>query len=148
MSETAASSIMKPTTFQGLTLLGSSNAFLPMRPEDAKLERFPNPRGGDPRYSVTFHCTEFTSLCPITAAPDFGTLEIEYSPRLWCLESKSLKLYLGAFRETGAFWEALTNQIALHLDEFLRPHWIIVTATMNVRGGIGMTCYVPLGDIA
>lgn len=131
---------------ESLTLLGSLNIPQPTRPEDAKLERFPNPRGGEPRYSVSFHCTEFTSRCPITGAPDFGSLEIKYSPHLWCIESKSLKLFLGAFRETGAFWEALANRIAMDLDQFLRPHWISVTATMNVRGGIGMTCHVLLGD--
>ena len=135
-----------PGLMEPLTLLGSSNIPHPTRPEDAKLERFPNPRTGEPRYSVSFHCMEFTSRCPITTAPDFGSLGIEYSPHLWCLESKSLKLYLGAFRETGVFWEALTNQIAMHLEQFLRPHWITVTAIMNVRGGIGMTCCVHLGD--
>lgn len=129
-----------------LTLLGSSNAPHPMRPEDAKLERFPNPREGEPRYSVSFHCTEFTSRCPITGAPDFGSLVIEYSPRMWCLESKALKLYLAAFREEKAFWETLTNRIAMDLEKFLKPHWITVTSTMNVRGSIGMTCRVMLGN--
>lgn len=135
-----------PTFAEPLTLLGASVFDVPTLPETAKLERFSNPRVGEPRYSVSFHCTEFTSRCPITSQPDFGSLTIEYSPRLWCLESKSLKLYLGAFRETGAFWETLTNQIAMRLDEFLQPKWITVTATMNVRGGIGMTCHVHFGD--
>lgn len=127
-------------------ILGSSPTPYPGRPEDAKLERFPNPRPGLPRYTVTFHCTEWRSRCPITGQPDFGSLEITYAPHLWCLEQKSLKLYIGSFYDTGAFWESLTNRIAMELEAFLQPHWITVSMRMNVRGGIGMTCVVTLEE--
>jgi len=73
-------------------------------------------------------------------------LEITYAPHLWCLEQKSLKLYIGSFYDTGAFWESLTNRIAMELEAFLQPHWITVSMRMNVRGGIGMTCVVTLEE--
>ena len=129
-----------------LTLLGAAKTIYPARPEDAKLETFNNPRIGTPRYTITFHCHEFTSRCPLTQQPAFGTLEITYAPRFLCLESKSLKLWLGAFREVGAFWEDLTNRIASDLYTVLRPVWIRVEAHQSIRGGIGITCRVTLGE--
>ncbi|WP_374631434.1 preQ(1) synthase, partial [Pannonibacter indicus] len=84
------------TIYQNLTQLGSSTA-LPQSPEDAVLERVPNPQAGT-GYMVRFVAPEFTSLCPITGAPDFAHLVIDYVPGDWLVESKSLKLFLGSFR--------------------------------------------------
>ena len=98
-----------------LTLLGGKTA-PPASPDEAKLERVPNPNPGD-AYLVRFTCPEFTSLCPITGQPDFAHLVIDYLPAKWLVESKSLKLYLASFRNHGAFHEACTDGI----DEALDP---------------------------
>src|SRR5262245_12111009 len=92
-------------------------AELPQSPEAAVLDRVPNPY---PRksYLARFSAPEFTSLCPVTGQPDFAHLVIDYVPRQWLLESKSLKLYLGAFRNHGAFHEACTMAIAERLMQF------------------------------
>ena len=110
----------------------------PLRPSRSTLEAFPNP---SPRahYTVTLSCPEFTSLCPVTGQPDFGALTIEYAPGALCLESKSLKLYLGSFRSAAAFWEETINRIADDLQAVLRPQWLRVSGVMNPRGGIGIT---------
>src|SRR5690242_18623207 len=84
------------------------------RPEDAVLERVPNPHG-DSQYLVRFTAPEFTSLCPVTGQPDFAHLVIDYVPREWLVESKSLKLYLGSFRNHGAFHEDCTVAIGKRL---------------------------------
>lgn len=101
------------------------------------LERFPNP--GCQLVSMT--SDEFTAVCPITAQPDWYTVEIEYEPGQWCLESKSLKLYLGQFRNDGAFCESLAVQlrddIANALD--LAPERVQVTLAQKARGGISIT---------
>ena len=81
--------------------LGKDTA-LPANPQQAVLDRVPNPHPGTP-YLTRFTCPEFTSICPVTGQPDFGILVIDYLPGQWLVESKSLKLYLGAFRNHGAF---------------------------------------------
>ena len=88
----------------------------PRSPDAALLECVPNPH---PRstYLVRFVCPEFTSLCPVTGQPDFAHLVIDYVPQDWLVESKSLKLYLGSFRNHGAFHEACTVYIAARLKE-------------------------------
>src|SRR5574337_1622383 len=96
---------------------------LPAGPEAAVLERVPNP-DRPANYVVRFTCPEFTSLCPITGQPDFAHLMIDYIPRDWIVESKSLKLYLGSFRNHGAFHEACTMQIAARLVQVLEPEWL------------------------
>lgn len=106
------------------------------------LERFPNPfadmslnrRGvtGDIEISVP----EFTSLCPLTGQPDFATIKIEYQPDQFCVESKSLKLYLMSFRMVGEFHEACVNRIANDLVELLEPDFLQVTGEFTPRGGI------------
>jgi 7-cyano-7-deazaguanine reductase len=120
-----------------LKALGSKSA-ASLRPSRKTLETFPNP-APHAAYSVRFNSEEFTSLCPVTGQPDFGSLEIEFTPAELCLESKSLKLYLGSFRTEGAFWEDVMNRIADDLYAVLKPHWLILTGTMNPRGGIGIT---------
>ena len=95
--------------YAGLTQLGRK-AEIPASPEAAELERVPNPQA-DVDYCVRFTAPEFTSLCPLTGQPDFAHLVIDYVPDEWLVESKSLKLYLGSFRNHGAFHEDCTVAI-------------------------------------
>lgn len=99
------------------------------------LEAFPNPQQ-QVEYSIAIEAPEFTCRCPKTSQPDFATIDIEYSPDKFCLESKALKLYLGSFRQTGAFHEDVTNRIARDLFRLLKPHWIRVIGKFAPRGGI------------
>ena len=101
----------------------------------ARLETFPNPRRGR-AYTITHNCPEFTSLCPKTGQPDFGTIRISYVPDRLCVELKSLKLYLWSFRDEGAFHEAVTNRICDDLVRALEPRWLEVIGDFAVRGGI------------
>lgn len=100
-----------------------------------RLETFPNPEPGRD-YTIVHTCPEFTSLCPKTGQPDFGTLRISYVPDRACVELKSLKLYLLGFRDQGIFYEAVTNRILDDLVEALRPRSLSVEGSFNVRGGI------------
>lgn len=108
--------------YKDLKQLGSATP-LPQSPDDAVLERVANPQAGTP-YSVRFTAPEFTSLCPMTGQPDFAHLVIDYVPGQWLVESKSLKLYLGAFRNHGAFHEDCTISIGRRLVEVLAPEWL------------------------
>jgi 7-cyano-7-deazaguanine reductase len=101
----------------------------------ATLETFPNP---EPRrdYTIVHTCPEFTSVCPKTGQPDFGTIRITYVPDRTCVELKSLKLYLFGFRDQGIFFEAVTNRILDDLVEALQPRSLTVEGSFNVRGGI------------
>src|SRR5256886_9560545 len=121
----------------GLTLLGRSEAKIPASPAEARLETFPNPARRN--YSIHFETDDFTSLCPITGQADFARIDIDYVPDRLCVESKSLKFYLGSYRNERAFNEAVTNKI---LDDFVRactPREAIVTAQLSARGGIALT---------
>ncbi|HET9331347.1 MAG TPA: preQ(1) synthase [Steroidobacteraceae bacterium] len=100
-----------------------------------QLETFANPQT-ERDYTIRMEIPEFTCLCPRTGQPDFATLELEYVPDRLCVELKSLKLYIWSFRERGAFHEAVTNEIAAHLHETVRPRFLRLTARFNVRGGI------------
>jgi 7-cyano-7-deazaguanine reductase len=100
-----------------------------------QLERFPNPRPGRD-YEIRFDCPEFTCLCPKTGQPDFATIKIRYSPAEWCVELKSLKLYLWSYRDRGAFHEAVTNQILDDLVAAIAPQRMTVIGDFWVRGGI------------
>ena len=100
-----------------------------------ELETFANPQSARD-YTVRMQIPEFTCLCPRTGQPDFATLELEYVPDQLCVELKSLKLYIWSFRDRGAFHEAVTNEIADHLDATLHPRFLRLTARFNVRGGI------------
>ena len=103
---------------------------------DAKLiETFANPRPGRD-YEISLDCPEFTCLCPRTGQPDFATMKIRYVPGELCFELKSLKLYLGSFRQVGAFHERVTNQILDDLVEACQPKSMTVIGDFNVRGGI------------
>ena len=99
------------------------------------LETFPNPNP-ERDYEIRFECPEFTTLCPKTGQPDFATIHIEYVPAELCVELKSLKLYLWAFRNEGHFHEAVTNQILDDLVTLLAPRTMAVEGDFRVRGGI------------
>jgi 7-cyano-7-deazaguanine reductase len=108
---------------------------LPESPAAAALETVPNPHPGT-LYVVRFACPEFTALCPLTGQPDFAHLVIDYVPDATILESKSLKLYLGAFRNHGAFHEDCTLTIAKRLVGTLAPRWLRIGGYWYPRGGI------------
>lgn len=100
-----------------------------------KLESFEN-QFPDRDYKIEIVCPEFTSMCPKTGQPDFGTLTFEYTPGKLCVELKSLKMYLQSFRTEGIFYENVTNSI---LDDFVAvvdPKWLLLTAKFTPRGGI------------
>jgi 7-cyano-7-deazaguanine reductase len=103
-----------------------------------ELETFPNPHA-QRDYTIRMQIPEFTCLCPRTGQPDFATLDLEYVPDRLCVELKSLKLYIWSFRDRGAFHEAVTNEIADHLDAAVHARFLRLTARFNVRGGIYTT---------
>lgn len=100
-----------------------------------EIETFPNPRPGR-RYEITHVNSEFTSVCPKTGLPDFGTVTISYVPDALCLELKALKYYFLDYRNRGIFYEAVTNQILDDLVECCSPLWMKVTTEWSTRGGI------------
>ena len=101
----------------------------------ATLETFPNPRP-ERDYEIHIDCPEFTSVCPKTGLPDFGTIRITYTPDRKCVELKSLKYYLLEFRNRGIFYEAATNQILDDLVGLLAPRRMTVVGDFSARGGI------------
>jgi len=124
--------------YKELTLLKRSQSVIPDSPEKTRLESFPNSYSTRD-YFVEFDCPEFTSLCPVTGQPDFARIKITYVPDQKCLESKSLKLYLGSFRTVGMFHEQITNRILDDVVAECMPRWARVTGIMNPRGGIAIT---------
>ena len=129
---------MSKKNYEDLTLLKRSQTRIPESPDKARLESFPN-KYPTRDYSIEFDCPEFTSLCPVTGQPDFAKIRILYIPDVICLESKSLKLYLGSFRTIGMFHEEITNRILDDLVSECEPRWARVVGTMNPRGGIAIT---------
>ncbi|MFN3869152.1 MAG: preQ(1) synthase [Hyphomicrobiaceae bacterium] len=125
------------------TLLGQQST-LPESPEAAILERVANPHP-DTRYLARFTAPEFTSLCPVTGQPDFAHLVIDYVPNNWLVESKSLKLYLGAFRNHGAFHEDCTIAVAKRLVTLLDPHYLRIGGYWYPRGGIPIDVFWQTG---
>ena len=125
---------MTRTRTLGLTQLGRPTR-LPASPDKAKLECVANPHPGV-LYAVRFTCPEFTALCPLTGQPDFAHIVIDYVPGKWLLESKSLKLYLAAFRNHGAFHEDCTLTIASRLIAAMAPKWLRIGGYWFPRGGI------------
>lgn len=134
---------MTDPLYAGLTQLGQHTP-LPASPDDAVLETVANPHPGV-RYLVRFSCPEFTSLCPLTGQPDFAHLVLDYLPRKRLVESKSLKLYLGAFRNHGAFHEACTVTIARRLETTLEPEWLRLGGYWYPRGGIPIDVFYQSG---
>jgi len=138
-------STVSQSIYDGLTQLGG-NAAQPGSPEDAVLERVPNPHPGT-AYLVRFAAPEFTSLCPITGQPDFAHLVIDYVPGDWLVESKSLKMYLTSFRNHGAFHEACTVSIAKRLVDELKPVWLRIGGYWYPRGGIPIDVFYQTGPV-
>ncbi|MDY7103748.1 MAG: preQ(1) synthase [Actinomycetota bacterium] len=112
----------------GLTILGST-----VRHAVDHVEVFPAP---EHVARVTFSNEELASMCPVTRQPDLSTVVIEYEPDRWCVESKSLKLYLWRFRDRAVFAEALAAEIAGEIMDTAQPHRVTVTLTQRPRGGI------------
>lgn len=128
----------KPASSRGLKLLGSAAAAYPAKPSAGVLETFDN-RFPDRDYWVRFDCADFTSLCPITTQPDFAKIRIEYVPDRRCIETKSLKFYLAAFRDTRSFNEEIVNRILDDLVEACAPRKLTVHGEFAARGGITVT---------
>lgn len=123
--------------------LGKSSS-LPSSPEDASLDYVPNPRTEE-LYLVRFAAPEFTSLCPVTAQPDFAHLVIDYAPEKTIVESKSLKLFLGSFRNHRAFHEDCTVGIGKRLFEEMQPRWLRIGGYWYPRGGIPIDIFWQSG---
>ena len=117
---------------------------MPASPEAAVLERVPNPELGHD-YLVRFTCPEFTSLCPMTAQPDFAHIVIDYVPGDWLVESKSLKLFMSSFRNHGAFHESCTMMVAGRLVDLLAPRFLRIGAYWYPRGGIPIDVFWQTG---
>lgn len=126
-----------------LTQLGGQ-AQLPASPDVAVLETVPNPHAGTD-YLIRFTCPEFTSLCPVTGQPDFAHLVIDYVADDTIVESKSLKLFLGSFRNHGSFHEDCTLTIAKRIVEAASPRWLRIGGYWYPRGGIPIDVFWQTG---
>ena len=124
--------------------LGRSTA-LPASPDEAVLDRVPNPHP-DENYVARFTVPEFTSLCPVTGQPDFAHLVIDYAPGDWLVESKSLKLYLASFRNHGAFHEDCTVAIGRRIVATAEPRWLRIGGYWYPRGGIPIDVFWQSGS--
>src|SRR3954447_11306054 len=127
-----------------LTQLGKLSE-TPASPEAAVLEHVPNPQAGE-TYLLRFTAPEFTSLCPVTGQPDFAHLVIDYVPDQRLVESKSLKLYLGSYRNHAAFHEACTVEIGKRLEAALEPLWLRIGGYWYPRGGIPIDVFYQSGE--
>ena len=131
--------------YENLQQLGGATK-LPDSPKNATLESVKNPQA-DVDYVVRFTAPEFTSLCPMTGQPDFAHLMIDYIPDARLVESKSLKLYLGSYRNHGAFHEDCTVSIARRLIKEIAPKWIRIGGYWYPRGGIPIDVFFAQGEI-
>ena len=131
------------TKYPHLRQLGHPTA-LPASPDKAVLETVPNPQ---PRslYLVRFTAPEFTTLCPMTGQPDFAHLVIDYAPKAKLIESKSLKLYLGSFRNHADFHEACTLAIGRKLVKAIDPRWLRIGGYWYPRGGMPIDVFWQTG---
>ena len=116
-----------------LTQLGTGRLERPGAPRADLLESFPNRHPQRP-YIIRLTFPEFTSLCPVTGQPDFGTIVVDYIPGVLCVESKSYKLYLFAFRDHRSFMETITNTILNDLVAAVDPLWCRVKGLFAPRG--------------
>ncbi len=107
----------------------------PTPPSADQLETFPNPSPGRD-FTIEIICPEFTSVCPKTGHPDFGTITFTYIPDAVCVELKSLKLYLQKFRNQGIFYEQVTNRLLDDFVKVIRPKKLVVKGSFTPRGGI------------
>ena len=130
-------------TEETLTQLGRAVG-VPASPQAAVLERVPNPHP-DALYLARFTAPEFTTLCPVTGQPDFAHLVIDYAPAGWLVESKSLKLFLGAFRNHAGFHEDCTLMVAQRVAELTQPRWLRIGGYWYPRGGIPIDVFWQTG---
>jgi 7-cyano-7-deazaguanine reductase len=135
----------QPATPSGVTQLGKSVA-LPESPDQAELERVANPHA-DTRHVARFTAPEFTCLCPVTGQPDFAHFVIDYVPKKWLIESKSLKLYLGSFRNHGAFHEDCTVSIGKRIASLIEPHYLRIGGYWFPRGGMPIDIFWQVGTL-
>lgn len=120
------------------------NTGLPASPDEAVLDYVPNPRVGS-LYLTRFAAPEFTSLCPVTGQPDFAHIVIDYAPDQTIVESKSLKLFLGSFRNHAGFHEDVTVGIGQRLFDEMRPKWLRIGGYWYPRGGIPIDVFWQSG---
>ncbi|MFW5730052.1 MAG: preQ(1) synthase [Desulfonatronovibrionaceae bacterium] len=120
-----------------LKLLGRTGPQYPSRVDPGILETFPN-RFVHRDYEVVMTTDEFTSLCPVTGQPDYGSIEVRYIPDEWCLESKSLKFYLFSYRQEPTFMETVVNRILDDLTAACLPRKMSVLGRFRARGGIAI----------
>jgi len=125
--------------------LGQPTA-LPASPDKAVLDRVPSPHR-DTAYLARFTFPEFTTMCPVTGQPDFATIVIDYVPKAWLVESKSLKLYLNSFRSVGAFHEECTLTIGKRLVKLLQPRWLRIGGYFHPRGGMPIDVFWQAGKL-
>ena len=128
-----------------VTILGSATK-IPASPDEATLERVPNPHP-DTHYIARFTAPEVTCLCPVTSQPDFAHLVIDYAPKDWLVESKSLKLFLTAFRNHGAFHEDCTIAIGKRIVALLEPHYLRIGGYWFPRGGMPIDVFWQTGSL-
>jgi len=114
---------------------------------DGTIDSFEN-RNPQRDYEIQFVAPEFTSVCPMTGLPDFGTLTITYIPDKRCIELRSFKYYLQTYRNRGIFYEDVVNQILDDIVEAVQPRWAMVEGAFNTRGGISakVTAVYPDSD--
>lgn len=136
---------MSAIDYSKLTQLGK-NVELPRNPEEASLETFPNPHPGTD-YVVRLTAPEFTTVCPLSGQPDFAVLVADYVPDERLVESKSFKLFLGSFRNHGAFHEDCTVYVHNRLKEAMAPKYIRVVGLWYARGGITIDVAIQTGTL-
>jgi len=114
------------------------------KPDPSVLDTFAAPHSINEVHLV---CKEFTSLCPVTGQPDYAAIIISYGPRYFCLESKSVKLYLGMYRNEGSFAEHICGRISMHIMEVIKPKWVSVQGNFASRGGVAIEVKSERGEI-
>lgn len=137
MAKKKMASFEGKSRFSGLKLLRKSVTAYPDSPRKASIETFENIYS-DREYEIVFDCPEFTSLCPVTGQPDFGHIAIRYVPRMLCVESKSLKIFLFSFRNCNAFHEEAVNMILDMIVSACHPMRAEVIGKFRPRGGISI----------
>lgn len=114
-------------------------------PDATLLENFPTP--ANTPFVIEHINEEFTSVCPVTGHPDFGTILLRYEPSAQCIELKSLKMYYQSFRNEGIYYEAVTNRIRDDLVACMKPTWLQIVTEWKGRGGIRSTIMAEFGDV-
>ena len=122
------------------------NVPLPESPDVAVLDAVPNPHP-DTDYLIRFTCPEFTSLCPMTGQPDFAHIVFDYAPDHSIVESKSLKLFMGSFRNHAAFHEDCTVGIVKRIVAAIQPKWIRIGGYWYPRGGLPIDVFFQFGEL-